>query len=705
MGGFLTGLIYILSAFLDTFLYGLAAILFNIIMKIAYIEILEDDFISGLASRIYLIVGVLILFRVAISAIQYLINPDAFSDKEKGAAGLLKNLLITVALIAIVPSVFKFALSIQKPVLQSIPAIILGNEASDYGIKTNGVNTTLDANAGEKISFMILSNFIRARSSKGGSVCDGNCKIHDITSFNSEISDNLFKGNVLNSILSGFNMDDFPYEYVVVFSTVAGGFLCYILLSMSLDIGIRAFKLAIIQMLAPIPISSYAFDKEKFKKFAKTSLQVYADLFIRMVIVFLIIFLIQRILRNVNVNVGSNVKINTGGSGILGWLGWFEDFLVRIVLIFGLLMFARSAPKFITDLLGLPEVTGGDMMDMFKPAWQRVGGLSGLSAGINAYRSAKEYGEGRRRAFARSLTAGGHAIANRLRSVLTGKDFGESFATARDAAKTRTARNLEYANRYPDRRTRRHQIWQERWDRFSGMTTAGEKASANISAANSTIEMRGHAWDRANAKTVEHRDKYGGIVQTSYTDAAGARRTVSYDWATAEQRYSAIKAGGSEAFNGEFSWLESKLQDMRDSASREYIRQAFASPDGDAKTRNVFAEDIFKIIRSGADSSTVDEITSREVKIRKMVRDTSGNPVLGSDGKPQYIVNAAGEFEYESKPRKINLIDIAKRVSRGDSFTIDEAEVLSEILPRMDKVGGNIRVRQTATQTSVPKSS
>ena len=462
-------------------------------------------------------------------------------------------------------------------------------------------------------------------------------------------------------------------------------------------------------MLAPIPISSYVFSKDKLTKFGKTALQVYADLFIRLIVVYFVIFAIQSLIKAGTINI-----FDGHGSTNVG--EWFLNVLINVAMIFGLLMFAKKAPKFITDLLGLPEVTGGDMADMFKPAWQRIGGLSSPGAALGAYRNAIEYGEKPGRAVRRALTAGGHAVAARLKDVAAGKDLAESYKTSKEAAMARTNRNLEYANRYPNSRERRRLKLQEKIDAYTGVTTGGKKASNTIATANATIDMRKHAWDRANAKSVEHRDRYeSSPISTRYNetldDGSVVSRNVTYDWIKAEQRYSQIQSGQKELFAGEYAWLESNIQNMRDAASKEYIRQAFVDKKdasgkgtGDAETRNVFAEDIYKIIRSGADSDVVNKIVSQSTKIRVIDTDARGNlridPVtnepiykIGADGKPVM------------KDITVNLIDLAKKVRDGVQMSYDEAEALSNILPTMNKVGGNIRVEATATQTSEPKSS
>lgn len=362
----MTWLLYELFSIIDSIIYGVAEALFRIIFDLANVQFFTNDQIKAVTSRVYIVVGVLMLFKLVISAVQYLINPDAFEDKEKGLGGLLKKTAVSIGLIVIIPTVFQFLMAVQSPIIKTLPSVILGASPSE---------TINDQSIGFDLSFEVLSTFIRPRDSRG-SVSDAVGKtpgeIHDIGSFVVHVTDGC--GGIWS--LFGIGGSNCEYDYKILISTLAGGFLCYMLLGMTLDIAIRTIKMGIIQMLAPIPISSYIVNKDMLNKFVKTATSVYLDLFIRMGIVYFVIFAIQAILE-------------TGilGFGVFGGVkasNWFMSIVVNIILIFGLLMFASKAPKFITELLGLPDVGSGDIADMFKPAWQRAGGFAALNGSIGA---------------------------------------------------------------------------------------------------------------------------------------------------------------------------------------------------------------------------------------------------------------------------------------------------------------------------------
>ena len=670
----MTQIIYGLLGVIDMIVYSLASSLFGLIVDLANVEFFNSRQISDVTSRIYIVVGVLMLFKLVLSAIQYLVNPDVFDDKEKGMGGLLKKTAISIVLIVLVPSIFNFLIAIQEPIIKTLPDIILGPGTTD---------ATDQRTIGFNLSFKVLSAFVRVNSDSTTSlpanvgVGEGK-EIHDFASLPLHVADGC-PGISLFGM--GGNMEDCHYDYMVIISTLCGGFLCYVLLSLTLDVSIRTIKFGIIQMLAPIPISSYVFSKDKLNKFIKTATTVYLDLFVRMIIIYFIIFVIKTVIvENKAIEI-----LNGSGSGMANTGDWFRNVLANIAIIFGLLMFAKNAPKFISELLGLPDVGAGDMADMFKPAWQRVGGFSSPAAAIGAYRNAKEYGESTGRALRRAFTAGGHAGVSRLRDIAAGKGLSESYKTSREAAMGRTNRNLEYANRFPNRRERRQQIRQERWDKYTGVTTGGKRASAQIEAANRALKARSNAWSRAQSKVVENASAYNG---GTITDSAG--NTLSY-----ADMYALFEKDAPEMYAGQKRELASSYQKMKDDASVDFLFKSFsgvATGSGDGQSRNVFAEDVFSIARSGADKETVGKLLFKDVTV------SSGATVHVDAIKAAERINTMNQLRDAGVP-------LTDPRWNGLQFSTDEAEALAMFARDLNKTAGTVRLEATKTQTTVPKDS
>ena len=374
---------YKLLALIDYLVYSLASTMINVIIDIAGREIFDPTKINEIATRIYIVVGVLMLFKLVISAIQFMINPDVFDDKEKGLVGILRKTAISIGLIVLVPAIFNFLMAIQTTVVETIPNVVFGSTAEKAAAEKSADN----------MSFTVLSSFIKPNKDKGGTVGE-NGEIHDLESFRDKAAEGCGGGIV-------GDVNNCKYNYMIILSTLAGGFLCYVLLSMTLDVAIRLIKFSLIRILAPIPISSYVLNKDSLNKFVKTASSVYFDLFIRLAIIYFIIFAVKQVI---------DAKLI---ESIAGSDNWFRTAVANIAIIGGLFMFAKTAPKFISELLGLPDIGAGDMKDMFKPAWQRSGIFGAATAGFRT--AVSNYATQRERA----LGKGEGPVASRLRGALS----------------------------------------------------------------------------------------------------------------------------------------------------------------------------------------------------------------------------------------------------------------------------------------------
>ena len=97
------------AGILMSFVYGIysfVAKVYAFMIKLATnITALENIDFSNLFNGIYVLAGVFVLFRVVISLIQMLINPDTLSDKQAGASKLVTRILLCfVFLILFYPS-------------------------------------------------------------------------------------------------------------------------------------------------------------------------------------------------------------------------------------------------------------------------------------------------------------------------------------------------------------------------------------------------------------------------------------------------------------------------------------------------------------------------------------------------------------------------------------------------------------------------
>ena len=72
-----------LFAKLDSFVYSLISGLYQIFYYVATATIIEGETVRNFYSRVQLILGVIIMFKVAISLFNGIMNPDSLNDNKK----------------------------------------------------------------------------------------------------------------------------------------------------------------------------------------------------------------------------------------------------------------------------------------------------------------------------------------------------------------------------------------------------------------------------------------------------------------------------------------------------------------------------------------------------------------------------------------------------------------------------------------------
>ena len=413
-------LLYRLLAALANIIFVLVNQLFLLINNLSKYPFFGSDEVGSFMTTVYIAVGILMLFKLVISAIQYLVNPEQLSDKNKGLSSILTKSLIVVSLLVIVPSVFDYARSLQTTIVEQIPIIISSNvKKSNANIKT----------AGDDISLTIVKGFLEEKKGKTSNLKSSATKVDDIQAL----------------LLEGCNANFFSIDFwsgeKCVFSPLwfliipVGVYLVFLLLSMAIDIGIRTIKFGIVEVLAPIPIVSYINDEKKFNNWLKTSIKIYLDLFVRLALIFFVICLVDLLVINITAN---NFPQELSG------ISDTEKIFVKIAIIIALLLFAKNAPKFISDLLGLE--TDESIGNMFK----RAGGLFGattsglrdtIAGGVNRYKKIKNdpnYKDHRGKKIASALKSaamtGRSSMFAGTKAALSGKGYKDVKSTSKTAA-------------------------------------------------------------------------------------------------------------------------------------------------------------------------------------------------------------------------------------------------------------------------------
>ncbi len=362
--GSVTSVFRNLFLLIDTGVYWLVDQAYWLFSMLSEASIFTQTQIESFASRIYVLVSIIMFFKLGFSFINYIINPDSFTDKQKGGAALIKKIVITMALLVSVPTIFNEAYYLQKIIFQNhvIDKVLLGDTSSQ----------TDDANKNNAISTYAFLTFFKptsyleeCRTYEGVSIsaaCEAALNKEDTTNHNpgtaykaalanydlktimqSEIANTtgIFTSNSGGDFYKADAFYLFDYNYPI--STVVGGFLAWIMIGFCLDLAVRSVKLSFLQIIAPIPIILSLSPQQKNNTLAnwgKECVSTWASLFIRVLV---ITFALSAI-----------ITINTDG-GIFSFVtgGTNQFSMVTVFVMLGILLFAKEFPKLLEDILGI----------------------------------------------------------------------------------------------------------------------------------------------------------------------------------------------------------------------------------------------------------------------------------------------------------------------------------------------------------------
>lgn len=467
-----------LLMWIDTVIYGFVDYVYDIFNALAKVELFKASDYQSIVRNIYAVLGIIMLFVLAYSLLKAVINPDEFAKGETSFPKLIKNVVISLAIIAVLPTVFTVAFNFQNSILNkgTIPKLI-------FGTGTNYDNE----NAGSEMSYYVFSAFLHpdfawcekenysATDGDNGDVnlstCADNIKADgDLGSTNGPT----LKA-VSESILAGdenYNIFDFKYgesvadgkaTYNIFISTVTGVFLLYVLVNFCFDMAVRVVKLMFFQIIAPIPVICRVIPggklKDVFSDWMKKTISTYIDVFIRIATMYLGVFMISLVNDNFS-------DINFGS------LGLSQKLIAKALIIMGVVIFIRQAPKLISDMFHLDS--GGmklGLMDKLAmggalTAGAVAGGAFGM-LGRNAVSAVKNFNEAKGKGFkerAKALGFGAASIgAGTLSGAVRGFNRGKGAKnladmrkasggamTAATAAKTkRDAYRANYKNTHP----------------------------------------------------------------------------------------------------------------------------------------------------------------------------------------------------------------------------------------------------------------
>lgn len=342
IGNWVSSAFYGILLTIDYVIYLAINICYQLFEVVSKVEVFSTENVGVISRRIYTIIGIVMLFVFAYNIILAIVDPDSLSKGEKSVKNIVQNTIISIVLVTLFPLICEYMQIFQNHIIENntIGNLIMGSTASDSG--ENG-----QTKGALNVSVTIFTAFYHPIDENKEPVTLTECESSSVKlcSRYKEMADNAKNGigglwNFMHDedLKDGIYDDDM--EYLFPLSTIAGVVAAYLFLSFSLDLGVRAAKLGALKLIAPIPIflritkpKGGQFDKW-FSEFTKTYLQVFE----RIVIINFAMLLISFV---------SDINIFASGGGL------FINVIATVVVILGILKFAKDAPKLIEDIFSV----------------------------------------------------------------------------------------------------------------------------------------------------------------------------------------------------------------------------------------------------------------------------------------------------------------------------------------------------------------
>lgn len=402
-----------LFAALDAVGYWLLEGIYDVFFTVSNAEILSGNTMNDLYGRLQLIFGVFMIFKLSLTILNIIINPDNYKDKQKGAGSIVVRVAVMLIMLTLVIPIdipnpdgnplndkinqngilFGFLYQFQESVIQEnvLGKLILGSNVES----SSDINSMADM--GGLMALQVAKAFMTPTLiNEDTEIANQNSFTEENTACFSELENDIHYFNnsvkpsyLLEHINDTCDNSEAGGEVFAMQYTFLGGFIFsivmgIIVLGFTVDVAVRAIKLAILRIIAPVPIITYitpgAEKDGAFGNWVKTLISTYIDLFIRLAVISFGAYVIVKLMDS---DGGLNVVQNS--------TNWFTSSLATIFVIIGILVFMKQAPKFFKDMLGLK----GDS-SLFGGVGAALGGaaLIGGLAGSFATNARASWGEG-----------------------------------------------------------------------------------------------------------------------------------------------------------------------------------------------------------------------------------------------------------------------------------------------------------------------
>ncbi len=342
---------------------------YQIVINLSTAELFQHETIRSITNNLYILIGVVAFFRLALVLVNAIIDPEKLNEKGKGLSNIFFRVVGMVILLAVTPFLFQLSYELQEKIVGGDPdkniifKTILGDNANMGGdnagkaLQNIALSSLITVNENYYESFTPLecvSNGDGSCTNQGGYVYGGECdwdncysavSLYNDLYVNEDMSPTkLAKWAGVSKKIDGEEV--YVYDYMMIVTTVVGIFMTYIIISFAIDIAVRMFELLVLEVLSPLFIATFVDPKSSqsgpFKNWLSAVGKSYANLYIKLAILALIILLISLV---------NQSKIFNSMGDLSGW--------TKIFVVIGLLIFAKKAPKWIMDMIGIKSDESG----------------------------------------------------------------------------------------------------------------------------------------------------------------------------------------------------------------------------------------------------------------------------------------------------------------------------------------------------------
>ena len=384
----------VLVTVIDRPAYIILDLIYRVFFQVATADILSNEIVRTVYYRCQMVIGIFMLFKFAVTILEGIVDPTKITDKKQGAGKIITRIITSLVILALITPInipnpkpgwetelnnngiiFGALYSLQDRILNNntLGKLILGTLDNEKTKTNNSV-----AESASQFTKSIAKGFIRYNlkdsnleklqkpTAEGQEYEDipDNLACKSIDADIAKVYDEGSAWDILSLVnttcgsqrgglwgtMSGIASKIFGTDsYVFAYSPI-GGICAYIiaiiLIGFTVDIAIRTIKLAVLRLIAPIPIISHmnisakeSKGTDSFSLWVKAVTTTYIDLFVRLAVLYFVIAIIQEIISP------AGVKIDLGTG--------FAAAIAFVFIVIGLLLFARQAPKFFQDVLGL----------------------------------------------------------------------------------------------------------------------------------------------------------------------------------------------------------------------------------------------------------------------------------------------------------------------------------------------------------------